>query len=208
MIGIFGGTFDPIHYGHLRPALDVQQALGLEQVRFIPLSVAVHRDQPAATVGQRLAMARAALAGQPGFVVDEREIRRSGRSYTLDTLAELKAELPEETLCLFVGDDAFNGFLTWHRPLAVLELAHLVVMQRPATPPPADADLKNLLAERLATDPRALRETPAGHIYRQPVTQLDISATRIRALLAAGQSPRFLLPDAVIELIAEENPYR
>ncbi len=208
MIGIFGGTFDPIHYGHLRPALDVQQALGLEQVRFIPLAVAVHRDQPTATVEQRLAMVKAAVVGQPGFEVDEREIRRSGRSYTLDTLGELKEELPERTLCLFVGDDAFNEFLTWHRPLEVLQLAHLVVMQRPATAEPEDAALRQLLSERLAGDPGELRESPAGRIFRQPVTQLDISATRIRGLLGRGQSPRFLVPDPVLDIIREQCLYR
>ncbi len=208
MIGIFGGTFDPIHYGHLRPALDMQQALGLAQVRFIPLAVAVHRDQPAATAEQRLAMVRAAVAGQSGFALDEREIRRSGRSYTLDSLRELKAELPDETLCLFVGDDAFNDFLTWHRPMEILQLAHLAIMQRPAAQPPRDSALRQLLAERLAADPRALHQSPAGRIYRQPVTQLDISATRIRGLLARGDSPRFLLPDPVLEIIREQNLYR
>jgi nicotinate-nucleotide adenylyltransferase len=208
MIGIFGGTFDPIHYGHLRPALDMQQALGLAQVRFIPLAVAVHRDQPAATAEQRLAMVRAAVAGQSGFALDEREIRRSGRSYTLDSLHELKAELPDETLCLFVGDDAFNDFLTWHRPMEILQLAHLAIMQRPAAQPPRDSALRQLLAERLAADPRALHQSPAGRIYRQPVTQLDISATRIRGLLARGESPRFLLPDPVLEIIREQNLYR
>jgi nicotinate-nucleotide adenylyltransferase len=208
MIGIFGGTFDPIHYGHLRPALDVQQALELQQVRFIPLAVAVHRDQPAATAELRLAMVRAAVAGQPGFVVDQREIRRSGHSYTLDTLSELKEELPDQNLCLFVGDDAFNEFLTWHRPSEILELAHLVVMQRPATADPEDAALRQLLSQRMARDPGELRKTPAGRIFRQPVTQLDISATRIRGLLRQGESPRFLVPDPVLDIIQEQGLYR
>ena len=105
MIGIFGGTFDPIHYGHLRPALEVLQALGLEQVRFIPLAVAVHRVQPAATAAQRLSMVRAALGGEPRFVLDDREIRRAGRSYTLDTLRELSREQPGSRWCLFVGGE-------------------------------------------------------------------------------------------------------
>jgi nicotinate-nucleotide adenylyltransferase len=207
MIGIFGGTFDPIHFGHLRPALDVQQALGLKQVRFIPLAVAVHRDQPAAAARQRLAMVRAAVAGQPGFVVDDREIRRDGRSYTLDTLADLKRELPGTTLCLFVGDDAFNDFLSWHRPQEVLELAHLVVLQRPAAAQPRDPALRRLLASRLVSDSGQLHQRPAGLIFRQVVTQLDISATRIRNLLARNESPRFLLPDSVLDIIEEQGLY-
>ncbi len=208
MIGIFGGTFDPIHYGHLRPALDVQQALDLEQVRFIPLAVAVHRQQPTADPGQRLAMARAALHGHPGFMLDPREIHRGERSYTLDTLTELRADLPGQTLCLCVGGDAFIEFLNWHRPLSILDLAHLVVTQRPGAALPGDIGLGQLIAERRCEHPRALHDTPAGRILFQPVTQRDISSTAIRALLAAGKSPRYLLPDSVLDIIQRQALYR
>jgi len=207
MLGILGGTFDPIHYGHLRPALEVQQALGLEQVRFIPLAVAVHRGPPAADAGQRLAMVRAAVAGQPGFAVDDREIRRTGPSYTLDTLTDLRRELPDTGLCLLVGGDAFQDFLTWHRPLEILGLAHLVVMQRPRAPAPADPALARLLAEHLSRDPQVLGNTRAGCIFLQPVTQLDVSASVIRTRLAAGGDVRFLLPDPVLEIIRREGLY-
>ena len=208
MIGIFGGTFDPIHYGHLRPALEVQQALGLEQVRFIPLAVAVHRKQPDATAEQRLEMARAALAPEPRFVLDDREIRRAGRSYTLDTLGELQREQPNVSWCLFVGGDAFNEFLTWHRPLEILERAHLVVMQRPGSGRPGDPQLAALVGERYCSDPEELQAVSSGRIFIQPVTQLEISATAVRALLARGRSPRFLLPDPVLEIIERERLYR
>lgn len=207
MIGIFGGTFDPIHYGHLRPALDVQQALGLEQVRFIPLAVAVHRNQPAASAKQRLALLQAALAGQPGFVADEREIRRSGDSYTLHTLQDLHTEFPGTPLCLFVGGDAFNDYLTWHRPMEILQLAHLVVMQRPGSGTPADPELARLAAERRCSDPGKLEKSPAGSIFFHTVTQLEISSTRIRSLLGSGLSPRFLLPDPALEIIERERIY-
>jgi len=207
MLGILGGTFDPIHHGHLRSALEVRQALGLEAVRFIPLAVAVHRSPPVANARQRLAMVRAALAGQPGFVVDDREIRRAGPSYTLDTLADLRRDLPDAGLCLLIGGDAFQGFLTWHRPLEILELAHLVVMQRPGAAPTADPILAHLLAERQRHNPRALSATQAGGIFLQPVTQLDISASAIRTRLAAGNDVRFLLPDAVLEIIRSEGLY-
>jgi nicotinate-nucleotide adenylyltransferase len=208
MIGIFGGTFDPVHYGHLRPALEAQQALGLEQVRFVPLAHAVHRDQPRANASQRLEMLQAAVAGQPGFYVDDREIRRAGPSYTLDTLTELRAELPTDRLALFVGGDAFNDFLTWHRPLDILSLAHLLVLQRPVADRSSDPELTRLVRERQATDAKELRRDPAGRILFLAVTQLDISATAIRELIAARRSPRFLLPDAAIEIIERGGLYR
>jgi nicotinate-nucleotide adenylyltransferase len=167
----------------------------------------VHREQPAASPAQRLAMARAAVAGQPGLAVDDREIRRAGRSYSVDTLAALRRELPDTPLCLCLGTDAFSGFLSWHRPLDILDLAHLVVMQRPASPPSADPELLQLLAQRRCDAPGALRAEPGGRILLQPVTQLDISATTIRALVAAGRSPRYLLPDAVLAIIERDGLY-
>jgi nicotinate-nucleotide adenylyltransferase len=208
LIGVLGGTFDPIHYGHLRPALEVQEALGLAEVRFIPLGVAVHRGQPAASAALRLEMVRAALAGQPGLSADDRELRRGSRSYTLDTLTELRRERPKAHLCLLVGGDAFNDFLTWHRPLEILGLAHLALMQRPGAPGPSDPGLTALLAERLCREPRELLEQPAGRICPQPVTQLDISSSTIRARIAGGADPRFLLPDPVLAIIRREGLYR
>ncbi len=176
MIGIFGGTFDPVHYGHLRPALEVQQALGLAEVRFVPLAEAVHRGQPAGTAAQRLAMVRAAVAGQPGFVVDDREIRRGGRSYTLDTLKDMRAEKPQTPLCLFVGGDAFEEFLTWHEPLGILDLAHVVVMRRPGSGAPSDPALAELAAARACAAPTDLAAAPAGRILFQPVPRVSASS--------------------------------
>lgn len=208
MIGVFGGTFDPVHFGHLRPALDVQQALGLDQVRFIPLAVAVHRGQPTANPSQRLAMLEAATAEQPEFLVDPREILRGDRSYTLDTLKELRAELPEETLCLCIGSDAFNDFLNWHKPLEILRLSHLVVTQRPGTLLPRDEQLRDLVAQCRCERAEELRQDRAGRIIFQPVTQLDISSTAIRSLLAEGKSPRYLLPAPVLRIITSQALYR
>lgn len=208
MIGVFGGTFDPVHYGHLRPALEVKQALGLEQLRLIPLAVAVHRDQPHASAEQRLAMLRAATKDEAGFLVDEREIRRQDPSYTLDTLRELRGEFPHTPLCLLIGGDSFNNFLTWRRPLDILQLAHLVVMQRPGYHETNIPQLQALREERRCTTPEELRNTLFGKIFFQPVTQLDISATEIRRLIKSAYSARFLLPDAVLRLIGEQGIYR
>lgn len=136
MIGILGGTFDPVHYGHLRTALDVQEALGLNEIRLIPLRDPPHRSAPLAPASQRLALLRAAIKDNPGFAVDSRELERSGKSYSVDTLHSLKQEQPERVLCLLLGSDAFDGFPEWHEPERILQLAHLVVMQRPGEPEP------------------------------------------------------------------------
>ncbi|MCF7983487.1 MAG: nicotinate-nucleotide adenylyltransferase [Thiohalocapsa sp.] len=209
MIGLFGGTFDPIHFGHLRVGLDVQQALGLEELRFLPLNVAVHREQPAAGGALRREMVRVAIAGQPGFRLDDRELSRSGHSYTVDTLASLREELGREMpLCLLVGGDAFNSFLDWHRPRDILSMAHLVVMQRPgAQTHHRDPALRDEVQARRCGHMAELELAPAGRIWFQDVTQLEISSTRIRRMLAAGRSPRFLLPDAVLDLARREDCY-
>jgi nicotinate-nucleotide adenylyltransferase len=208
MIGVLGGTFDPIHFGHLRPALDCVQSLGLSEVRLVPLGVAGHRAQPKAAARMRLAMVQAAVAGVPGLAVDGRELARDGVSYSYDTLVSLRREVgPGAPVCLLVGEDAFNGFLSWHRPADILALAHVVAMQRPGSPEPDDPALCEMLAERGCADPAELRSVPAGCILRQHVTQLAISSSRIRALIAAGRSPRYLLPDAVLAIIEREGLY-
>jgi len=209
MIGVLGGTFDPIHFGHLRTALEVQEALGLAEVRFVPLRVAPHRPPPLATPEQRLAMVRAAVAGATGFVADDRELRREGRSFTYDTLRSLRAELGTAVpLCLILGGDAFADFYTWHRPDDILELAHLVVMERPNTARPADPRLVHLISERSTRETERLRAAAGGAVFFQRVTQLEISASKIRRLIADGLNPRFLTPEAVLEIMGDERLYR
>ena len=209
MIGLLGGTFDPIHFGHLRSALDCLQALDLHEVRFIPLNVAVHRPQPVAPAALRLAMLEAAIAGQPGLVADARELARSGGSFSHDTLVSLRSELGGlEPLCLLIGRDAFEGFLDWYRPLEILDLAHLVVMHRPGSVDGLSPDLEDLVRRRGCADPGVLRDSPGGRILFQPVTQMDVSSTRIRQLIRRGLSPRYLLPDPVLALCEREGLYR
>jgi len=208
MIGIYGGTFDPVHFGHLRPALEVQEALGLKEVRFVPAGQPPHRDMPYATAAQRLAMLRAAIDDQPGFVVDEREVQRAGPSYMVDTLASLRAELGAQPLCLILGYDAFLGLASWHQWPRLLELAHLVITHRPGwNNDDLDAVLQDLITQHAKTAAQ-LSQTPAGGVTLVEVTQLDISATRIREQLRAGQDIRYLLPEVVYEMIREQNLYR
>ncbi|MCP5159852.1 MAG: nicotinate-nucleotide adenylyltransferase [Gammaproteobacteria bacterium] len=208
-IGVLGGTFDPIHYGHLRPALELLEALELAEVRFIPCRIPAHRGTPQVTAEQRLALVQLAMAGQAGFVADDRELRREGTSYMVDTLASLREDFGQATpLCLIVGADAFRALPTWSRWQDLAELAHIVVMRRPGVAQQLPLPLEAWLAPRMTHDAWALHSKPAGAILFQPVTQLDISATQIRALLARGQSPRYLLPEAVLADIHDRMLYR
>ena len=208
-IGILGGTFDPIHHGHLRTALELLETLELAEVRFSPCRIPAHRGSPQVTAEQRLALVRLALDDQPGFVADDRELRREGTSYMVDTLASLREDVgPETPLCLIVGADAFRELHTWRRWRELTHWAHIVVMQRPGVRQPLPSVLETFINPRLIDDALALRQQPAGGILFQSVTQLDISATQIRALLAHGQSPRYLLPEAALAYIHDGALYR
>jgi len=205
MIGIFGGTFDPVHYGHLRSALEVKELFGLDEVRLIPCYQPPHRDQPKASATMRLQMLQQAINHEPGLVVDSRELNRAGPSYMVDTLKSLREEFSEQTLLLFIGSDAFENLTHWHCWQQLFAYAHLVVLTRPGY---AIKSLDSFFNPRLADDKTELSKTPAGAIFFQPVTQLDISATAIRNMIALKQSPRFLLPYAVIEYIQQHQLYQ
>lgn len=209
MIGILGGTFDPVHFGHLRPALDMQQALGLEEVRLIPCRVPPHRDKPIATPAQRLTMLRMAVYGERCLSIDERELQREGPSYMVDTLLSLRAELGNQRpLVLMIGMDALCGLDRWHRWRELVELCHVAVSIRPRWEAPQEGEVAGLVRQRRVDEAAALSAAPAGKIMFCPVTQLDISASRIRRLLAEGRSPRYLLPDAVLEYIQMAGLYQ
>ena len=208
MIGIFGGTFDPVHHGHLRIALDAVEFLGLEKVHLVPLAHAVHRGQPHATAEQRLAMLQRAVAGEPALLADDREIRRGGDSFMVDTLQSLRTDLPDRGLCLLLGSDAFNGFMRWRSPLRILEMANILVMQRPGYTLPDDPRLCALVDAHRRDDLQAFRGSATGGIHFHEVTQLEISSSDIRTRIAAGRNPAYLLPRAVIAYIGEHRLYR
>ncbi len=210
MIGILGGTFDPVHYGHLRPALDVQTALEMFEVRFIPCNEPAHRDAPLADVQQRLSMLRAALRGNNKFVVDDREIKRGGVSYMVDTLMSLRQQFPAMPLGLILGMDAFAGLASWRDWQKIIELAHLVVTHRPGwgiEQLQADEVLMNFISTHQVFSADDLQNDISGNLYFQPITQLDISATHIRKLCRQGKSIQYLLPEAVRELIQQQGIY-
>lgn len=208
MIGVFGGTFDPIHYGHLRPAFELLEDLSLAEVRLVPANRPPHREPPEAGADVRRRMVEAAIEGIPGLRLDDRELHRKGPSYTVDTLASLHTELGGTSICLFLGMDAFSAFDRWHEWLRILELAHLVVAQRPGSSVPETGRLGKEVAERLVASPAELNRSASGLILLYSVTQLEISATEIRGLIAADKSPRFLLPDKVLDIIEKEGLYR
>ena len=206
-MGIFGGTFDPIHYGHLRTAFELVQALQLPEMRFMPAGNPPHRDVTVAPNAQRLEMVRVATEGQPEFTVDDREMRKSGPSYTVETLAELRHEFPSRPLCLIVGMDAFLGLPGWHRWRDLLQLAHLVVAHRPGWRAPGTGALGELIAQHGTHRVADLHDTVAGRIYIHAVTQLEISSTEVRNLIGAGRDPRYLMPEGVRRIIHDSGCY-
>lgn len=205
VIGILGGTFDPVHNGHLRIALDALETLGLDHVRLVPLADPVHRDRPVARAEQRLAMLEAAVEGSDVLRVDDRELRRAGPSYTVDTLRSLRADLPERALCLLLGDDAFAGFPAWRAPDEILGLANIAVLRRPGHEMPDRPALNELLT---AHGVDRLSGAAYGQIVSCPVTQLEIASSDIRARLAAGRRIDYLVPPAVAQLVVDRGLYR
>ena len=206
-VGIFGGTFDPVHYGHLRTAFEMRQALAFDAVRFMPCGDPPHRGVTFATAERRTAMVRLAVDGLAGFEVDDRELRREGPSYTVDSLAELRAEMPDRPLALIVGMDAFLGLPRWHRWREILGFAHIVVAHRPGWRAPDIGELGELLSEHGTHRVDDLHGARCGRIHIHAVTQLEIASTEIRELVAAGRDPRFLMPDAVRDHIVEQGVY-
>ena len=207
-IGILGGTFDPIHIGHLRSALEVAEAYQLDQLRLIPSAQPPHRDTPMVSAEQRLAMVELAVAKVPVLSVDDRELKRNKPSWTIDTLLSLRAEIAaDDQLLLLLGWDAFCSLPSWHRWQELLEHCHIVVLQRPDADSEAPQILKDLVAAKTVANVAALQGA-AGGIAFVWQTPLAISATQIRQRLLAGQSAQFLVPDAVLDYIDTYRLYQ
>jgi len=205
-VGLFGGTFDPVHFGHLRPAIELAEAFDLDQLHLLPNHRPVHRDTPSATTDQRIAMLRLATEHLPQLVVDPREAMRDKASYTFDTLSEFRKEHPQASLIFFMGLDAYTEFDTWHRWEDILELSNLVVVDRP------DAQLGDWAAGLLDSQRKkfssSVKEASFGVIEQHSVTQLAISATDIRRRIAVGKSIDFLVPERVKQYIVDNALYR
>lgn len=217
-IGIFGGTFDPIHIGHLRTAVELRKALCLSEVRLIPSATPPHREQPESSAEHRLAMLKLALGRtsencnlelrEPGLIADDRELRRDGFSYTIDTLKELRAETgPETPLYLCIGMDSLIDLNQWHQWNELTDIAHIIVAARPGWHLPKSGEVLEFVRAHQATNKEQLQKTPAGKILIMEMTLLPISATGIRQALKRGESIRYLVPDSVIDYITQHQLY-
>lgn len=214
-LGLLGGTFDPIHFGHLRLAEEAREALRLERVLLIPAGQPPHRGTPQSSAEHRLAMTRLAAANNAGLGVDDGEVFATGRSYTVLTLQRLRAAWgPQRPLVLILGADAFAGLPRWHRWQELFDLAHIAVASRPGYAPhgrrwPAalSPELDAACAGRIDADPASLRKTPCGRVVPFDMTPLAISASLIRDLILGGRSARYLLPDPVLDYIGLHHLY-
>ncbi|MCE9665119.1 nicotinate-nucleotide adenylyltransferase [Halomonas sp. M5N1S17] len=209
-IGMLGGTFDPVHLGHLRSAVELRECLNLDRVHMVPASMPPLRDEPSVPPEERLALLRLGIGQTPGLMADARELERHGPSYSADTLASLREEYGAQArLVMALGHDAFLRLADWRTPERLFELAHLVVIDRPDHDAPLPDALVELIARREVDSCKALFQHPAGSLLRLALpTRMAISATEVRRRLAAGSSIRYLLPEAVEARIHERALYR
>lgn len=207
-IGLFGGSFDPVHIGHLRVAEDIRQQLNLQQIHWIPCGTPPHRSQNLAAAEHRTAMVQLAIQDNPHFQLNDIELRRQGPSYMVDTLEQMaKDEDTVQCKCLIIGSDAFSQFHTWKRWQRILDLVNLVVMARPKRELVISPELEDQVKNRIIKQPEKVHDSAAGKIVFLPVTQLEISATYIRQLIHQGQSVRYLVPDEVLHYIGQHKLY-
>jgi len=207
-IAILGGTFDPIHFGHLRPALEISQ-LGFDEVRLMPCHVPAHRETPDCTAEQRLAMVELAVKNEPRLSVDTRELEREGDTFTVDTLTEMRSELGNDvSLNLVMGMDSFASLSSWHCWQQLIGLTNIVVTERPGVSLPTEGVMARFLKARQVASSEQLKQASNGRVLVQQLALLDISATRIRALINTGQSARYLLPESVWDYIEQHRLYR
>lgn len=207
-VGVLGGTFDPVHNGHLRLAMEMAIALDMDHVRLVPCARPPHRGAPTASPGQRAKWIRVAVSIEPRLRLDDRELLRDGPSYTVDTLASMRAEMPATPLCLIMGRDVFARLPQWYEWERLFDTAHIVLIDRPDIDIALDPAAEAALRTREVEDIGALHTQLAGHIYTYAPPPLAISASRVRELLAKGESPRYLLPTAVLDDIMDAGVYQ
>jgi len=208
MIGIYGGTFDPIHYGHLRSALEVAEQLSLAKVLMIPSAQPPHRDMPHVSAQHRWQMLQLALSGQTRLCADDREILRNGPSYTYDTLVDIREEVGDTPLCLIQGSDVFADLASWYRWQYLLDFAHIVIMRRAGESVRWSDQVKQYYAKAVTEDVSELFAASSGSIYELDVTPLKISATDIRQRLLQQREVRYLIPDSVLSYIEKNQLYQ
>jgi nicotinate-nucleotide adenylyltransferase len=206
-LALLGGTFDPVHYGHLRVADEARQKLNLKALYLLPAGDPPHRQTPSATVPQRLEMLHLAQREFPQLEIDDRETRRSGPSYMVDTLQELRTEFPQRPLLLLVGQDAANHLHGWSRWQKLFALCHMVILTRPGAKAEYRQDIAKQIQQRSVTDLQVMLRSQAGNVYELEVESIDISATIIKSIIRLGRSPERMLPAAVLEYINANRLY-
>ncbi|WP_160062677.1 nicotinate-nucleotide adenylyltransferase [Psychromonas sp. L1A2] len=206
-IGFLGGTFDPIHFGHLRPALEIQQALNLQSLYLLPNYIAPHKEKSLANTQQRIDMVKLAIQETPELQLNTQELLRSTPSYTIDTLKLLRQQYPETPICFIMGMDSLINFDSWYQYQEILDYCHIVVSHRPGWDPTFNEVVSALLTKHQIQNPALLHSALAGHIYFQSTSQLAISSSHIRDLLAAKRSINFLTPQSVCTYIKEQHCY-
>ena len=213
MIGIFGGTFNPVHWGHVRTALEIKKALDLDAMYLVPSRVPPHRDEPEVDAEVRLAMLKAAIEDFTELEIDDRELQRKGPSYTVDTLRSIRQQQPDITIGLCVGVDAFIHLDTWHQWRQLFDLAHIIIAHRPGWPvdtltEQVHGELRSVVEQRLVTDAGQLKINSAGLFLPQKVTDIDISSSVIRQYVEQGKSIAGMVPDKVLEIIRQRKLYQ
>jgi len=206
-LALFGGTFDPVHYGHLRCADEVRQKLNLDQLYLLPAGTPPHRSAPLATAKQRLEMLNLAQTEFPHLAIDDREVRRDGASYMVDTLMSFRQEFPQRPLLLLIGQDAANDLHNWFKWEQLFELAHIVILTRPGVKTEYRQNLAKQIQRRLISDVQKLLLSKAGTVLHLEVSSIDISATTIKSIMRLGRSPRSMMPEAVWGYINENRLY-
>ena len=205
LICLFGGTFDPVHYGHLKPLNELQQYLAADAVHVLPASVPPHRPAPLASSEQRQTMLQLALREYPGFILDSRELERSGPSWTVLTLQSFRQQYPDASLCPVMGSDAFDGLSSWYHWQQIPQLANIIVIERAGM---KTAKRPDWATEHLVRDVDSLRESKSSSILFVSLKGHDISATEIRQRMAHKLDVTGMLPDKVIDYIRQNGIYQ
>lgn len=207
-LGILGGTFDPIHNGHLQIAQTLYQDLNLKEIRFIPCKQPVLKNKTHATTADRLAMLKIALAPYQNFIIDTRELDRTTPSYTVETLQSLRQEMPDTPLCLIIGMDAFLDLPQWHQWQTLFTLCHFIIINRNDCKLTDNASLSTLLKNHETNDLSLLNSKLAGYIFQKSIAPIMISSSTIRQQIKTGENVSHLLPKQVWQYIDSKNLYR
>jgi len=206
-LALLGGTFDPVHYAHLRCADEARVKLGLDRLYLLPAGTPPHRALPQASNAQRMHMLQLAMPEFPYLKIDQREFERDGPSYMVDTLQEMRVESPQRPLLLLIGQDAANHLDRWHHWQNLFDLTHIVIMTRPGEIPAYRSELVQEIEQRMSSDVKTMLDSTAGRVLALEVTAIDICATTIKTMIGLGRSPRGMLPGPVLDYIYEQGLY-